>query len=237
MYARNVYLVFNLVTGCVSPQYHCCFDDFFETTGHDAPDVSGTICWQQLANLDRAKRTLSEVSMPKQHSIISSEMPSDEESHNMSKPVLEPNTYDTTSDKYIVSDVALQVSENRHTSWQDWVSHRTDEVKPVGPTVTAGASQRGRVCTKWQRMAESMSQRSLYGDQGMHYMASQATTGNTDQDNTNLQLQEQMRNPIAFYAEMMGDIMYLQQVLKQPDAKEFVQAVIKKVNGHVDSNN
>ncbi len=36
---------------------------------------------------------------------------------------------------------------------------------------------------------------------------------------------------------MMGDILYLQQVLRQPDAKEFVQAVIKEVNGHVDCNN
>jgi hypothetical protein len=44
-----------------------------------------------------------------------------------------------------------------------------------------------------------------------------------------------MSNPIAFHAEMMGDIMYLQQALKQPNAKEFVQAVIKEVNGHVDS--
>ena len=35
----------------------------------------------------------------------------------------------------------------------------------------------------------------------------------------------------------MGDIMYLQQVLRQSDAKEFVQAVVKEVNGHVDSNN
>jgi hypothetical protein len=46
-----------------------------------------------------------------------------------------------------------------------------------------------------------------------------------------------MRNLIVFHAEMMGDIMYLQQAPKQPDAKEFVQAVIKEVNGHVDSNN
>ncbi len=36
---------------------------------------------------------------------------------------------------------------------------------------------------------------------------------------------------------MMGDILYLQQALKQPNAKEFVQAFIKEVNGHVDSNN
>jgi hypothetical protein len=46
-----------------------------------------------------------------------------------------------------------------------------------------------------------------------------------------------MKNPIVFHAEMMGDIMYHQQVLKQPDAKDFVQAVIKEVNGHADSNN
>ncbi len=71
-------------------------------------------------------------------------------------------------------------------------------------------------------------------------MASQATTGNTDEDlfhNAHLQLQERMRNPIAFHVEMMGDIMYLQQVLKQPNAKEFVRAVIKEVNRHVNSNN
>jgi hypothetical protein len=46
-----------------------------------------------------------------------------------------------------------------------------------------------------------------------------------------------MRNPIMVNAEMMGDIMYLQQALKQPDAKEFVQTVIKEVSGHLDSNN
>ena len=47
MNARNVYLVLNLITGFVSPQYHCCFDDFFKTTHHSAPDVSGPICWQR----------------------------------------------------------------------------------------------------------------------------------------------------------------------------------------------
>jgi hypothetical protein len=111
---------------------------------------------------------------------------------------------------------------------------------PVEPTVTAGASQRRQVCTMSRRMVESVSQRNFYGNQGMHYMASQATTGNTDENlfhDTHLQLQERLRNPITFHAEMMGDIMYLQQVLKQPDAKEFVQVVIKEVNGHMDSNN
>ncbi len=44
-HARNVYLVLNLMTRCVSPQYHCQFDDFFEMTRHGGPDVSDTICW------------------------------------------------------------------------------------------------------------------------------------------------------------------------------------------------
>jgi hypothetical protein len=36
---------------------------------------------------------------------------------------------------------------------------------------------------------------------------------------------------------MIGNIMYLQQVLRQPNAKEFIRAVIKEVNGHMDCNN
>jgi hypothetical protein len=50
-HVQNVYLVLNLITGCVSLQCHCRFDDFFEMTRHGGPDVSGTICWQQLAGL------------------------------------------------------------------------------------------------------------------------------------------------------------------------------------------
>jgi hypothetical protein len=157
----------------------------------------------------------------------------------MSDPVYNPNTFDTTSDDNSVSE-ASQVSENSHTSQQNPSSHMTDEMMTVEPTIAAGTSQRGQVCTMSRRMAESVSQRDFYRNQGMHYMASQATTDNTDEDlfhDANLQLQECMRNPITFHAEMMGDNMYLQQALKQPNAKEFVQAVIKEVNGHMESNN
>ncbi len=49
-----------------------------------------------------------------------------------------------------------------------------------------------------------------------------------------LELQERMRHPISFHAEMMGDIMYLHQALQQQDAPEFVKAVVKEVNSHVE---
>jgi hypothetical protein len=118
MHARNVYLILNLVTRCVSPQYHCCFIDFFEMTRHGAPDDSGTICWQQLAYLDRAKTALSKVSVPNQQIVMYLETPSAEERHTMSNPIYNPNTFDTTSDENSVSE-ASQVSENNYTSQQN----------------------------------------------------------------------------------------------------------------------
>jgi hypothetical protein len=84
-----------------------------------------------------------------------------------------------------------------------------------------------------QRMAESVAQ-------GMHHMAHQSTISETNEDlfhNTHLELQEWMQNPIALHAEMMGDILYIQQVLRQHDAKEIVQAVVNEVNEHVDCKN
>jgi hypothetical protein len=82
-------------------------------------------------------------------------------------------------------------------------------------------------------MAESIAQ-------GLHHVAHESTIDETNEDlfhDAHLELQERMRNPIAFHAEMMGDIMYLQQALRQHDAKEFVQAVVKEINGHVDCDN
>jgi hypothetical protein len=76
----------------------------------------------------------------------------------------------------------------------------------------------------------------------MHYMASSATdsvTGQTDEDrehDEHLAHQERMRHPIAFHAEMMRDIMYLNQAMQQPDAAHFLEAEVQEVNGHVDNN-
>jgi hypothetical protein len=72
----------------------------------------------------------------------------------------------------------------------------------------------------------------------MHYMASQAVCEH-DYDHlhdSHLNLQDHMCHPMAFLAEMMGDIMYLHQALHQPDARKFVEAVIKEVNGHINNN-
>jgi hypothetical protein len=87
-------------------------------------------------------------------------------------------------------------------------------------------------------MTESVSQRDFYGKEKMHYMVSQAVCKHdyNRQHDSHLDLQDHMHHPIAFLAEMMGDVMYLHQALHQPDSKEFTEAVIKEVNSHIDNN-
>jgi hypothetical protein len=87
-------------------------------------------------------------------------------------------------------------------------------------------------------MAESVSQQDFYGRDKIHYMASQAVC-ELDYNclhNSHFNLQNCMSHPIAFLAEMMGDIVYLHQALRQPDARKFTEAVIKEVNGHINNN-
>ena len=157
IHARNVYLVLNLVTGCVSPQYHCRFDDFFETTRHGGPDISSsTICWQQLAGLSHADRILSELAQPTQRSMVSNDTPSE-----MPVPPdgIPASTFDhdITADEPQAPTQAEGANPTEHT------------------TVSAGTSRSGRVRIMSQRMAESVSQRDFFGTTRMHYMAQAST--------------------------------------------------------------
>ena len=75
----------------------------------------------------------------------------------------------------------------------------------------------------------SVSPQGFYGHSNMHYMVAKAVvTVQTDEDrehDEHLSHQDCMQHPIAFHAEMTGDIMYLQQALHQPDVFHFVDAV------------
>ena len=126
-----------------------------------------------------------------------------------------PPVYGITSNDHSVLDRDSQVTENLQPSCQSWASYQTEGVTTIEPTVTADKSQREWIHTMSQRMVEPVAQ-------GIHHMAHQSTIDETNEDlfhNAHLDLQERMQNSIAFHTEMMGDIMYLQQVLRQPDAK------------------
>jgi hypothetical protein len=59
-HALNVSLILNLQTGLVSPQYHCQYDDLFETTTGTQARSIPTSQWQYKAGLSSEKPDLTE---------------------------------------------------------------------------------------------------------------------------------------------------------------------------------
>jgi hypothetical protein len=134
--------------------------------------------------------------------------------------------FDVVIDGESIADRESQVTGSSGDSCTSQAPCQAEGVTTIEPMVTAGTSRKGRVCTMSMNMAKSTSQRDFFGTSGMHYMANLLTTAfnETPEDlfhDYHLDLQEGMQNPIAFHAEIMGDIMYYDYALQQPDAKQF----------------
>jgi hypothetical protein len=54
LHACNMHLVLSLTTCLVSLQFHCCFDNFFETCKDGVSNMSISSTWQHLARLKHA---------------------------------------------------------------------------------------------------------------------------------------------------------------------------------------
>ena len=226
-HARNVYVVLNLQTGLCSPQYHCRFDDFFETVRQSIGDSMTSSGWKYLAGFAKHQVT------PRVPSSIGGSVESVGTHHDQNQSVPQEVSFFQDNDDVTqpsasvepsVADIDMEVSEGATT-----------------PSTDGGTSSRGRSRKLGRAMQDSISQRDFYGDRGMHYMeAHQAITCEeaeylyAKEHDFHLGLQERMRHPIAFHAEMMGDIMYYHQAIRQPDAAEFVKAIVKEVNAHID---
>ncbi len=148
--------------------------------------------------------------------------------------------FDVVIDGESFADGESQATGSSSISCTSQAPHQTEGVTTIEPTVTASTSKSGKNCTMSRKMAKSTSQRDSFGTSGIHYMANLSTAAfdETPEDlfqDYHLDLQERMPNPIVFYAEMMGDIMYYDQALQQPDAKQFANTVVKEVNGHVNN--
>ncbi len=53
---------------------------------------------------------------------------------------------------------------------------QAEGVTMIEPTVTAGTSRSGRICTMSRKIAKSTLQRDFFGTSGMYYMANLSTT-------------------------------------------------------------
>ena len=55
------------------------------------------------------------------------------------------------------------------------------------------------------------------------------------QNNMDLDIQYRMSNPMEFLDETQGEMMYFHQSMDQEDSGDFVEAVVKEVNGKIDN--
>jgi hypothetical protein len=136
MHARNVYLVLNLSTRLVSPQYHCRFDNFFETMKYGGPDVSISSTWQQLAQLGRANKISSQGLLQTLHSPMSTETPSDINVPS-EKPPVSNNEFTVTWDKQVDAIQDPQVTANQQ---DPQASQEAEGASPTTSTITASTS-------------------------------------------------------------------------------------------------
>jgi hypothetical protein len=212
---------------------------------HGGPDVSDPMAWQHLSGLTVMTQT------PSMEYHDESPSPSKRMQFGSNPVTLSQESYNTiffgdTANTPIFFDQPMQdfsnnlsvttVNEGGTASHQPTQpSHNNAVLQDV--STSAGTSLRGRVCKMSRVMTKSVSQQYFFGRDKMHYMASQAMCEHDYNclHNSYLDPQDCMRHPIAFLVEMIGDIMYLHQALCQPDAREFVEAVIKEVNGHIDN--
>jgi hypothetical protein len=93
-------------------------------------------------------------------------------------------------------------------------------------------------------MADSIEQQGLFSQQGRDHTSFKAVPGDElgepDEDcghTAHLDLQDRMRHPVAFWSELCGDVMHFGQALQQPDSRQFVESVIKEINGHIGNQN
>ena len=272
-HARNVSLVLNLATGLVSPQFHCNFDDFFETTTLGQTDITIASIWQRLAGFvdvtgittpPANPSTIATTHIDQTDFVTASERNNGEESHvefGTNEPQFDTEAGDTVlyRPNESLRHSGTQVLPPSTTATSSNVPRQRASIRaptPVEPPQNSGTpdsapnnspsnvSSRGRQRRSTQAMRDSVAQRDFYGKRNMHYMAATAESYEYTNEYTpdfmhdkHITLQDDMSHPITFHAQMMGDIMYLHQALQQPDAPEFVHAVIKEINGHVENKN
>ncbi|KAL7477469.1 hypothetical protein ACHAW6_003275 [Cyclotella cf. meneghiniana] len=131
-HACNVYLVLNLMTGLVSLQYHCRFDDFFETVKLNGSDINTSANWKQLAGFCRTDGTPT---APNPQGIIGnvSSLSAEPPEPAQSNPIEFVQEFELNDDVNIPHDMSTNPVQD------------SEGANPTAPTLlNAGTSSHGR---------------------------------------------------------------------------------------------
>lgn len=207
-HASSVSLVLNPQTGLASPQFHVIHDDFFETVRKSAGNPKTFSQWQRLAGF--TGHTPTSKLLPKNEG---GRRGSTRQNTSLSTT---PSTIPTTSPD------SFELPEETQEQAEEESEAIVQGQQQPSPYLTITRS--GRRVRPSQRMREAMQSEDVVAFSA-YYDA---------QHEQELQLQDEMEHPLAFMASSNADTMYYDQAIRQPDAPEFVKAIIKEVNDHIE---
>ena len=232
-HAKTVSLVMNLSTGLVSPQFHVQHDEFFESIRRDVPQPPSP--WKTLAGLRGKQRITAKSVPPKDKSISDKNRETTETAIDlpMAEDYIIEDEYEAP-DLFYPEDEQITV-ENEESIEHDTQDHSFENSQEEEPH-TSVSRVSGRVRKRTARMQGSI-------DQGLQLTSFHAQEEVVDREQyyetmheDDYKLQDQMCDPIAFKANSDPDTMYYHEAIRAPDHDEFLQAIVKEVNAHIEGN-
>ena len=228
-HAQSVALVLNLATGLVSPQFHLKFDDLFETVKglNTYPNR-----WKVATHFRKEGRKEAQIQIMDQARARANTQGESEVQINVERdnqpfhPVSEPAEGEGTVD--IIGQDNQRTGEN--------------DAPPANDTSMRLWSRRHKPT---RRLIESIEQARATETQSRSYQAVSHDApfskiiGNDYENDVyhgaeEYEIQRQMTDPIAFATSSDPDIMYLHEAMKQPDKREFIQAMVDEVTTHTE---
>ena len=219
-HASSVALALDLTTAHVSPQFHLKFDDLFETVakGKVNPKAHQSN-WQQMCHFTKATA----------------------ETSDDGQPIFQPHVLPPPVDADIPTDLPAHIpeeqddenSEPQGIGQSETEGPTADADAQPGPADAGNTGQRrsGRIRHATQKYQESLQQRA---DGIVLYFTSHETIDPRQYQEEQL-LNQFETDPIAFKATADPDTMYLHEAMKEPDAQQFKEAMIKEVNEHTEN--
>ena len=222
-HATNVPMVLNTQTGMVSPQFHCVYDNSFDTVAYDKKNQS---LWQHKARLSDSTDELydetlvTERSRPQGFSLeeyLQKEVPASllqsvqEQDVSTSDGASPPQQTDTNPGPGQTNDGSTdkRPSSTPEKNVPDTRIHQETEV-PVTQIAPQGTTRSGRTVKPRQKLTYAA--RWIQTFQDFHPLATLKAFASTKQ-----------RDP---------DTMTLERALKEPDAEQFIEAMEKEIDDH-----
>jgi hypothetical protein len=200
-----VSLVLSLETGLVSPQFHVRYDDFFETVRRSSQNPTTLSHWQKLAGF-KINRHIS--SVPK--TIL------DKDNH----PTLPDTEHSQTSQVMPSSQEHEGMTQDESGDMPVNEGDNVITTEHHDPTQESPPQQCTHTCIIMRpehliEVAYSSYYDVMYEDDYF--------------------LQDKISDPIAFLSSHSDpDTMYFHEAIRQPDSEDFVKAIIKVLNDHID---